>query len=114
MANLSVQDWKTFLDARLTQEKGDDAKALQVFDELLAVYPDNRHLQSSRAFALERLGRGEEAIASRIAVKYAEIGRTLIGPADKPDAWTQQITSLLDDVEEAKANNALSAALIAW
>jgi hypothetical protein len=113
MSNLSPSDWKTFLEARIAQENGDDQAALRVFEDLLKIYPDNDHLQSSRAFALERLGRGEEALADRIAVKYADLGRSLIGPADRPEVWTRELTSLLEAAERGKDQAAVSP-LVAW
>lgn len=114
MNTLSLTEWKTFLNARALQEKGDDQKALEIFEELLLVKPANPHLQSSRAFALERLGRGTEAIADRIALKYAELGRELTGDSDKPEAWTSALSSLLGEVENAEAKGVVASALVAW
>src|SRR4051812_39315070 len=64
MDQLSLDDWKHFLKARVVQEQGKDADALAVFDELLARHPNNSHLNASRAFALQRLGRTHEAAAN--------------------------------------------------
>lgn len=114
MSNLSLSDWRTFLKARIDQEEGNDEQALKVFERLLALNPNNQHVVSSRAFALERLGRADEAIADRIAVKYADIGKTLIGPADKPDVWTRQLSGLLDDADSTERNNMVASALVAW
>jgi hypothetical protein len=115
MATLSVSDWKTFLKARLLQEQGDDKQALSIFDDLLAKYPEDKHVKSSRAFALERLGRGDEAAATRIAVKYADLGRTLVGKSDKPEVWAEEINGILKDIESADVKGvATASALVAW
>jgi predicted Zn-dependent protease len=114
MSTLSVSEWKSFLKARILQEEGQDEKALTVFEELLSAHPDDPHLQSSRAFALERLGRPEEARANRVAVKYADLGKTLIGPADKPEAWIGQLSNLLNATEEAELKGAVASSVVAW
>jgi hypothetical protein len=114
MSSLSAEDWKTFLEARIQQENGADEQALKVFEALLAAHPDDRHLQASRAFALERLGRAEEAVADRISAKYTELGRTLVGSKDKPDVWTEQLQSLVGDIDQASTNKIAAAALMAW
>ena len=41
MDELTVPEWKSFLGARITQENGDDGKALEIFDELLKLHPTN-------------------------------------------------------------------------
>lgn len=115
MTELSTTDWKAFLNARIIQEKGDDEKALKTFEGLLEKYPHNQHLKSSRAFALERLNRGVEALADRISAKYAEIGRQLTGDADKPEAWNAELSEILENVERAEDGISLSAgAFVAW
>ena len=114
MATLSTSDWRTFLKARILQEEGKDAEALTVFDQLLATYPDDAHLNSSCAFALERLGRSGEAVAGRIAVKYTELGKRLSGPADKPADWTNELSSLVGSIQDFDARGAAPAVLLAW
>ena len=107
---LSVSEWKVFLKARIAQEQGKDQEALAVFDELLAAHPDNAHLVSSRAFALQRLGREEEAQASRIAAKYAALSKSLSGTADDPKAWTQSLNDLVEKIDATD----FSTKLVAW
>ncbi|WP_091993610.1 tetratricopeptide repeat protein [Paraburkholderia lycopersici] len=114
MSELSMQDWKVFLKARIEQEQGKDEEALHVFDDLLAKYPGDPHLSASRAFALQRLGRTDEAAAAHVAAKYAALGRTLVGNQDKPDLWTSQLSSVLTDVDNFEKSGKLAAALVAW
>lgn len=114
MADLSLQDWQRFLRARIEQEQGGDEKALQVFDELHAKYPSDPHINSSRAYALSRLGRDSEAAVSQIAARYSELGRTLVGRNDRPEAWTEQLQALLGDTEAISAKNAFAASAVAW
>ncbi len=114
MSELTVQEWKTFLKARIVQEKGKDAEALPVFDRLLAQHPNDPHLQSSRAFALQRLGRAEEAVASRIAARYSVLGNSLTGPADEPDVWITNLKDVLDDADEFEQAGGIAASLVAW
>jgi hypothetical protein len=114
MSQLSVQDWKTFLKARITQEQGKDQDALKVFEQLLKSNPNNPHLISSRAFALQRLGREDEAAASRLEAKYAVLGTSLSGAADDPEVWTTQLKSLLGETEKFEASGSVTAGLVAW
>lgn len=114
MADLSVDQWKTFLHARLLQESGKDAEALEVFDRLLTLHPTNPHLQSSRAFALERLNRGSEAVPARVAAAYAKAASSLVGNADKPEDWTAELKNLISEVELTERGRPLTAALVAW
>lgn len=115
MTELSTADWKVFLKARIAQEKGDDKSALKTFEGLLEKYPLNQHLRSSRAFALERLDRGVEALADRISAKYADIGRQLTGDSDKPEAWNAELSEILENVERTEGGISVSAgAFVAW
>lgn len=114
MNQLSIQDWKTFLRARIDQERGRDEQALGIFETLLRTYPDNPHLQASRSFALTRLRREPEAAASQIAAKYANLGRTLVGDKDNPEVWNNKLNMLLSDIEGFEKSGAMAAAAIAW
>jgi predicted Zn-dependent protease len=105
--------WRTFLKARITQEQGKDQEALKVFDELLLAYPDNPHLLASRAAALQRLGREDEAIAGRIAAKYASAAKTLVGPADTPEAWVSRLKNMQADLDRFESSGAIASA-VAW
>jgi predicted Zn-dependent protease len=112
--SLSLQEWKTFLKARITQEQGKDQDALKVFDQILASHPNDPHLIASRAFALQRLGREEESAASRLEAKYAVLGTSLVGAADQPDTWTAQLKSLVNEVDRFEASPAAAATMVAW
>jgi Flp pilus assembly protein TadD len=114
MNQLTVEEWKVFLKARMAQEAGNDQEALTAFDQLLEARPDNPHLMSSRAFALQRLGRKDEAAANHIAAKYAVMSQSLTAAADKPEAWTSGLKSLLANVEKLDSGAALSAVMVAW
>ncbi|HVZ39473.1 MAG TPA: hypothetical protein VHI13_09360 [Candidatus Kapabacteria bacterium] len=113
MAALTLTDWNTFLNARVQQENGNHASALAAFDQLLLTYPDNEHLQISRAFALQSLGQGNQAGATLVGLKYAQLGQSLSGPADSPSAWTSNLNAIIGDI--GTGNFAAEAsALVAW
>jgi len=114
MPDLSPDQWKTFLNARLLQEQGKDADALEAFDKLLSANPTSAHLQSSRAYALERLNRRGEAASARIAAAYSKTAAALIGDADKPDAWTAELNTLLNEVQQLEKGRSISTVMIAW
>lgn len=114
MADLSVDQWKAFLNARLTQEAGDDQKALEILDKLAVVHPNNPHIQSARAFALVRLNRSDEAKVARISAAYAKTAATLVGDADKPEAWTSELKSLLGELESTEKSALFASQAVAW
>lgn len=114
MPDLTIDQWKAFLSARLLQEQGKDSEALETFDRLLAASPGNAHLQASRAFALDRLNRKSDAVGARIAVAYSKAAAALSGDADKPDAWTSELSNLLNEVQGLEKGRGLSAAMAAW
>jgi len=114
MDELTVPEWKSFLGARITQENGDDGKALEIFDELLKLHPTNPHLLGARAFALQRLGRKEDAIAAQLESSYSELGKSLTGTRDVPEVWTARLKSLLEETEAPEALMAAGGATIAW
>lgn len=114
MPDLTTDQWKSFLNARILQEQGKDAEALEMFDKLLAANPSSTHLQSSRAFALERLNRRGDAASARIAAAYSKTAASLSGEADKPEAWTSELTNLLNEVQQLEKGRSISAALVAW
>lgn len=113
MSQMTVNDWKLFLKARIAQEQGQDKKALTVFEDLLEKYPRHPHLLASRSFALSRSGRDKEATASVIAAKYAELGRALVGEADQPEAWSRELEGLVEQLDSERGN-VLASALVAW
>jgi predicted Zn-dependent protease len=114
MSQLTVSDWKSFLEARIEQEQGKDESALARFESLLGRYPDNPHLLASRTFALQRLGRAEEAAASQIAAKYAELGRTLVGEKDQPEVWTSQLQATISELDDFQKSGKIASVLMAW
>jgi Flp pilus assembly protein TadD len=115
MSALSLTEWKTYLNARIAQEQGDDEKALRAFQELLRAHPDDAHLRSSESFAMERLGRGKESAANRIAVKYSQLATKLSGANDKPDAWTSGLSSIIQEIEQTDARGGIvSPVLMVW
>ncbi len=114
MADLTTDQWKSFLNARLLQEQGKDAEALEVFEKLLAANPASAHLQSSKAFALDRLNRKSDAAAARIGAAYSKAAAALSGNADKPDSWTAELTNLLNEVQQVEKGRSISAAMVAW
>lgn len=114
MSNMSVDDWRSFLEGRIAQERGNDAKALSTFDKLQQKYPGNAHIASSRAFALERLGRSREASASRIAARYAELSGQLSGASDDPVAWVAGLDDLLEQTRAAADGKNVDAFVVAW
>ncbi len=114
MSEMTVQDWKVFLRARIEQEQGKDQEALLTFEALHQKYPGDAHLAASRAFSLQRLGRTDEAAAASIAAKYAVLGRTLVGDRDESEEWTNQLNAVLGEVEDFEKSGKLAATLIAW
>lgn len=114
MDELSIQEWRVFLKARIEQEQGRDEQALHVFDSLLQKHPRNPHLAASRAFALARLGRDTEATAATVAVRYAALGRALVGDQDKPEVWTSELHALLSEMDDFAKSGRLAATLVAW
>ncbi len=114
MSDLTIDQWKTFLNARVSQEQGRDAEALEMFDRLLAANPNNPHVQASRAFALERLNRKGDALAARIGAAYAKAAAALSGEADRPETWTSELSSLLNEVQQVEKGRSISAAMVAW
>jgi len=114
MDQLSLPEWKRFLKARIAQEQGKDQEALKTFEDLLAAHPNNAHLISSRAFALQRVGRDDEAAANRIEAKYATLGKSLVGEADDPEVWTAKLKSLLGDTEKFETSGTIASTLIVW
>lgn len=114
MANLTSDQWKTFLNARLLQEQGKDAEALDVFDKLLSANPTNPHLQASKAFALERLDRKGDAAAARIAAAYSKAAVSLSGDADRPESWTSELNNLLNEIQQVERGRGISPVLVAW
>jgi hypothetical protein len=102
---LSVGEWRTFLQARIRQEQGKDADALPVFESLLAAHPRNPHLLASRTFALARMRQGEDAAASHIDSEYTQAGQTLVGDNDKPDQWEAKLTSLLEKLDQGERDS---------
>jgi hypothetical protein len=99
---LTVGEWKTFLQARIKQEQGKDSDALPIFESLLAAHPHNVHLLASRAYALSRLKRGEDATASIIDAEYSQAGQTLVGSKDRPDLWGEKLTTLLGQIDQVE------------
>ncbi len=114
MAGLNTEQWKSFLNARLLQEQGKDGEALETFNKLLASDPGNQHIQASRAFALERLDRKGDATVARIAAAYSKASAALSGEADKPEAWTAELSSLLGELQQVEKGRGISAVLVAW
>ncbi|MDH6291951.1 hypothetical protein [Rhodococcus opacus] len=116
MAEMSLEDWRTFLEARIEQERGNDEQALAVFDQLSETYPNDSHLSASRAYALQRLGRTQEAASSRLAARYASLGQALVGPNDKPDLWISALQDVLNEVDQPVQAAGLpsSPAMVVW
>jgi hypothetical protein len=110
---LTVDEWRTFLKARIKQEQGHDADALPVFESLLVFHPRNPHLLASRTFALARLKQGENAAASVIEAEYSQAGQTLVGANDKPDQWEAKLNSLLTQLEQYEKSNFQAASMVA-
>lgn len=114
MSDLTLDQWRTFLNGRILQEQGKDGEALELFDRLLASHPKDPHLQASRAFALERLNRKGDAASARIAAAYSKAAAGLIGDADKPEAWTAELNSLLSEVQQVEKGRSISSLMVAW
>jgi hypothetical protein len=112
--SLSVEEWRKFLNARIVQEQGNDAKALEVFDSLLEAHPRNAHLLASRTFALQRLESTSDALASSVASKYAALGSTLVGDRDDPEKWATELSKLIDELDTAEPSAMVEGALVAW
>ena len=107
-------EWKAFLNARIQQERGDDAGALSVFEDLLSRHPRNQHLLASRTYALSRLGIGEGAQVAKIDAEYSEVGKQLIGEKDDPDAWIERLSKLLNSLEQEPPRSIESVHDVAW
>lgn len=114
MPDLTTDQWKAFLNARLLQEQGKDAEALDGFERLLAANPTNAHLQASKAFALDRLNRKGDAIAARVSAAYSKAAAQLSGDADKPEAWTTELGSLLNEIQQVEKGRGFSTVMVAW
>ena len=113
-SELTLNEWKTFLSARIEQEQGRDERSLGVFEELLRAHPDDPHLQSSKAFALERLGRGKEGAGYRIAVKYSQLASALSGSNDKPESWNSGLSSIINEVDQADLRGGVPIIAMVW
>lgn len=111
---MTADEWKTFLQARISQEQGRDAEALPIFERLLAAHPRNVHLLASRTFALARLNRGSEAATAKISAEYSDLGSTLVGPNDKPDAWIAKLTSMVSEMEQVQTRGFAAQTMAAW
>ncbi len=96
MPELSVEDWKEFIKARLLQEAGKDGEAFPVFDKLAKAYPRNPHAQTARAFALLRMDQKDDATSARLDAAYSKAAAALSGSSDRPEAWTRELNSLLE------------------
>ncbi len=112
--DLSSKEWRTFLEARIQQENGNDAEALDVFESLYRRHPGNPHLKASRAYALQRLGRASEADLIRIDAEYSEAGRTLIGERDEPEAWISRLSSLVESLDKGVSKSLVSSSMVDW
>jgi Flp pilus assembly protein TadD len=96
-----IKVWKTFLEGRVQQEKGNDEYALKAFDEALRARPDNQHFINSKAIALQRLDRGGEDKVALVQQWYEQLATTLVGENDKPEDWIAGLTAILSDLEGA-------------
>ncbi len=114
MSDLSLDEWKVFLKARLQQEAGRDAEALATFNQLSEVKADNAHVQASRAFALSRLNNGPASSALRIGAAYSKAAASLVGDADTPEAWTAELNSLLSELDGVQKGRPVSASFVVW
>lgn len=114
MPDLTVDQWKSFLGARLLQEQGKDSEALEAFDRLLAANPGNPHLAASRAFAFDRLNRKSDAIGARLQLAYSKAAAALSGEADKPEAWTAELNNLLNEIQGVEKGRGISTVMVAW
>ena len=114
MSDMSLDDWKIFLEARLAQEGGNDADTLSTFEALAEKYPNNPHVQSSRAFALERMGEEAQAAPFRIAARYSNAARSLVGSSDTPELWSDEIKELLDSLDGISKGKAVPGTFKAW
>lgn len=109
---MNANEWKQFLQARLAQEKGDDAGALKVFDSLLSSRPGNSHLIASKSYALARLNKHAEAAVLRLDVAYSEAGKTLTGSQDRPDLWEAKLNELIASLDGSPQPAAIG--MVAW
>lgn len=110
MPELTVNDWKDFISARLLQEEGKDKDALPVFEKLAKAYPTNPHVQTARAFALQRASQGDDAVAARLNAAYSKAAAALSGDADSPEAWVKELQALKD----ALPGGIRAESLVAW
>jgi hypothetical protein len=53
-------------------------------------------------------------LVAKVAAEYAEIGRTLVGPSDKPDVWVDRLSSLLSATQTKDADSFVASSLVAW
>ena len=111
---MTTDEWKTFLQARITQEQGRDSEALPIFERLLDAHPRNAHLLASRTFALARLNRASEAATAKISADYADAGRALVGANDKPDVWIGKLTSMLSEMDQVQTRGFAAQMMAAW
>ncbi len=104
-----LDGWKNFLKGRILQEQGNNEKALEYIDKALAINPNNAHYLNAKVFALQSLGRSDNAMAASIASKYEALAKKYVGKADKPGPWIEgleEISANIDDFEE-KAEEAI-------
>ncbi|HLX52656.1 MAG TPA: tetratricopeptide repeat protein [Aquella sp.] len=90
------------MQARILQENGNDAQALDIFEKLISQYPENEHFQAAKTFALLRLGKIEDAASSNINRAYTEIGKKLTGANDKPEVWINELNTLIAQTDSKK------------
>ncbi len=104
MANESkLEAWKTFLQGRIAQERGDEEKALKAFDQAIHADPNNSYFLRSKSIALSRLHRVEPSEASGIASAYAELAQKHSGDHDKPEPWIKGLETLLGETDKGLA-----------
>lgn len=115
MSDMTMEDWKEFLKARLEQESGkNESEVNDVFERLAQSYPDNPHVQASLAFALERQGKTEESITQRVGAKYSSLARSLSGNNDSPELWSKELQELLDGLKSASKGKGVPGTFKAW
>lgn len=100
MGNLSkLEAWKIFLKGRIEQEKGDNKEALEAFEQVLRVDPDNPSFLNAKSTALAALKRPEEAAITKIKSGYRELAKKYVGENDKPEPWIEGLQKLLEIAE---------------
>ena len=94
--------WELFLEARVTQEKGELGSAIVAFDRALAIDPTNPNFLKAKAAALTVANYFEAGVVAEVAKEYERLTQTYVGADDKPDLWIKELNKLENRIENGR------------